>query len=340
MKYAVTLLAVFFVSATAFANVAAPGSDDNCDIKLAPAATLLLPYFEVNLSDPTGETTIFTVVNVARVPQIARVTMWTDLAYPVLSFNLFLTGYDMQTINLFDVLARGRIGDPGTSSLVPAGRRSGANDENPLLDDVQCAKPVDRIAPEVLGEIQAALTSGRTQSCKTARIGLTHARAIGYITIDLVDNCGSSLPTDPGYFTAQMLFDNVLIGDYQQVNPTQNFAQGNAMVHIRAVPGGRAEGAGATPFRRTFYSRFQNGGNFDRRQPLPSTFAARWISGGPTAFQTTFKIWREGVTGATSGCAVSANATITVSDIVRFDEDENATAIVNPAAASSVRRTP
>jgi hypothetical protein len=121
-----------------------------------------------------------------------------------------------------------------------------------------------------------------------------------------------------------------LLGDYQQVNPSQNFAQGNAMVHIRAVPGGSAEGAGATPFRRTFYSRFQNGGNFDRRQPLPSTFATRWISGGSSGFSTTFKIWREAVTGANAGCAVSPNALITLSDIVRFDEDENASEIVNP----------
>jgi hypothetical protein len=34
--------------------------------------------------------------------------VWTDWAFPVLIFDLFLTGYDAQSINLFDVLALGR----------------------------------------------------------------------------------------------------------------------------------------------------------------------------------------------------------------------------------------
>ena len=36
-------------------------------------------------------------------------TLWTDWAYPMLTFNLFLTGYDMQSINLYDVFTRGAI---------------------------------------------------------------------------------------------------------------------------------------------------------------------------------------------------------------------------------------
>jgi hypothetical protein len=300
-------------------------NDDSCDIKVTPAATLLLPYFEVDVTNPAGETTLFTVTNVTRFPQIARVTIWTDYAFPVLTFNLFLTGYDIQSINLFDVLARGRIAEPGTTSHTAVGRRSKENDENPFLDVSACGSLADRVTPAVQFEILNALTTGRTQSCGSARVGSTHVHAIGYVTIDVVQNCGSTLPTDPGYFTTQVLYDNALTGDYQQVNSTQNFAQGNAMVHIRAIPEGGVPGAGETSFRRTFYSRLQNGGTADRRQPLPSTFAARWISGGSTAFDTTFKIWREAVTGATAGCAVSANSQIEVPDMVRFDEEENPT---------------
>src|SRR5258708_40248761 len=108
------------------ASAAAPGSinnDDSCDIKVGPAATLLLPYFEVDTNPQVpGQTTLFTITNVTRYPQIAHVTLWTDWAYPVLSFNLFLTGYDVQAINLYDVIVRGVIAPPsGTTPTMTPG---------------------------------------------------------------------------------------------------------------------------------------------------------------------------------------------------------------------------
>ena len=133
------------------------------------------------------------------------------------------------------------------------------------------------------------------------------------------------MPVDPGYFENEILYDNVLIGDYQQLDRANNFAQGNTLVHIRAIPEGGLSGSAQTSFRRTFYSRFQNGGTTDRRQPLPSTFAARWINGGVGELKTSVKIWREGVTNATAGCAVSPNSSMEYPDIVRFDDEENPT---------------
>src|SRR5438876_9158832 len=83
---------------------ATTNNKDSCDIAVLPAATLLLPYFEVETTAAagTGTTTLFTVTNTSRYPQIAHVTLWTDWAFPVLVFDLFLTGYDVQGINLFD----------------------------------------------------------------------------------------------------------------------------------------------------------------------------------------------------------------------------------------------
>src|SRR5436305_2574227 len=78
-------------------------NDDSCDIGVAPAATLLLPYFEVDTTSARTTTTLFTITNVSRFSQIAHVTLWTDRSFPVLDFNIFLTGYDVQGINLFDV---------------------------------------------------------------------------------------------------------------------------------------------------------------------------------------------------------------------------------------------
>src|SRR5215213_5998828 len=82
---------------------ATTNNDDSCDISVTPAATLLLPYFEVDVTATagTGRTTLFSVTNVSPFPQIAHVTVWTDWSFPVLDFNLFLTGYDVQPINMY-----------------------------------------------------------------------------------------------------------------------------------------------------------------------------------------------------------------------------------------------
>src|ERR1700737_1919869 len=94
-------------------------NDDSCDIGTAPAATLLLPYFDVDFKSPqtTARTTLFTITNVSNLPQIAHVVIWTDWSFPAIDFNIFLTGYDVQPINLYDIFARGVIAPPsGTSS--------------------------------------------------------------------------------------------------------------------------------------------------------------------------------------------------------------------------------
>ena len=64
MKWLPILLLV-----AASASAASPTSinnDDSCDVRVGPAATLLLPYFEVDILGNSGQTTLFTIVNVTR----------------------------------------------------------------------------------------------------------------------------------------------------------------------------------------------------------------------------------------------------------------------------------
>jgi hypothetical protein len=302
-------------------------NDDSCDIKAAPAATLLLPYFEVDLSGTSGQTTLFTVTNVSRYPQIAHVTLWTDYAYPVMTFNLFLGGYQVQSINLADVLIRNTIAS--STGIRPGSIWPAANPN--LRASIDCATIPGVVPATIIAEVRKALTNGGTSSCNRA-VGSVHANAIGYATIDVVASCTSRTPADPLYYTNDILFDNVLIGDYQQLVPhparttaPSNDATGNPMVHIRAVPeGGGAGSSVSTRLPYTFYDRYTpaNTRTFDRRQPLPSTFAARYIQGGPGAYATNFTIWREGF-GLGSCADASASGNMIVSEIVRFDEHEN-----------------
>ncbi len=73
-------------------------------------STLLVPYFEVDLSNPNGRNTIFTINKGGRLDSItvnggppslnnniatailAHVTIWSDLGVPVFNFNVYLTG--------------------------------------------------------------------------------------------------------------------------------------------------------------------------------------------------------------------------------------------------------
>src|SRR5215469_12996841 len=86
-----------------------------CTIDDVPAATLLLPYFEVDLGGGWGQTTLFSINNASATAVLAHVVLWSDLSVPVLDFNVYLTGYDVQTINLRDIILNGNL--PQTASL-------------------------------------------------------------------------------------------------------------------------------------------------------------------------------------------------------------------------------
>lgn len=363
------LLATLLVAGSAFAanprfatpdatfptgNPATTNNDDSCDITVSPAATLLLPYFEVDINAPatTATTTLFTITNTSRIPQIAHVTLWTDWSYPVIDFNIFLTGYDVQAINLYDVIARGLVApDKGTSNATTPGTRSASNlTGNPNFGPTAastCA-PASQgagiIPASLLADVRSGLTAGTYSLCPGERVGGTHTNAIGYVTIDVARTCSTTLPTEPAYYTTEILFDNVLIGDYQQINPnptTGNYAQGNPLVHIRAIPEGGLPGPTAplTNLPYTFYDRYTDPllgpETADRRVPLPAVFAARYIQGGTSGFVTDFKIWREGITGFLAGCEEYIdNSALGVVEVVRFDERENATTLAGPPAFS------
>jgi hypothetical protein len=291
---------------TLTASAATTRNDDSCDISVLPAATLLLPYFEVDLDDQTGETTLVTVTNVTNNDAIARVTLWTDRGYPAFSFNIFLTGYDAYSFNLYDVLAQ--------RAIAPNEPPSQTNRRGPFSDvDPELAMCVDAEPASVPASAIAALTTGSV-SDECENVGGVHEHAVGYATIDVVGNCSANTPLDPQYWIRDLRNDNILLGDYQQLRIGDGSVEGGPLVHIRAIPG--------KDFPRTFYARFQDAQNprRDARQPLPSQFAARWTDG------TSLKIWREGRAGAGAPCsAFASDENLAVTDLVTFDEQENAT---------------
>ena len=82
-----------------------------CALDAVPASTLLFPFvsydYDQGLIDNDGQTTLFAITNVSSDAQIVHITVWTDFSIAILDFNLTLTGYDVQTINIRDILRDG-----------------------------------------------------------------------------------------------------------------------------------------------------------------------------------------------------------------------------------------
>src|SRR5436305_636151 len=341
MRFSAVLLASMLATSafagTSTINPTTTNNDDSCDIAVQPAATLLLPYFEVDFKSPqtSAKQTLFTVQNVSPAPQIAHVTLWTDWGYPALNFPIFLTGYDVQGINLYDVFARAVIapGPPGsgggTSFNTPIpinptpGSQPFANNMNPnFLPNVPavCAQLPGVFPQSLLTDLQQIFTTGvpitDTLGCAPPsdtppyRLGRVHSNAIGNATIDVVATCAAKNASSKDFFSSVLLYDNVLTGDYQQVVPRgdKSYAQGGPLVHIRAIPEGGTVGTGVgSNLPYTFYDRYTVGfpvsRTTDRRQPLPSVFAPRFIDGGAGGFNSALKIWREGIVGGDATCS-------------------------------------
>jgi hypothetical protein len=265
-----------------------------CTIDEVPAATLLLPYFEVDLGNANGQTTLFSVNNASATAVLAHVVVWSDLSVPVLDFNIYLTGYDVQTINLRDVL----------SGVLPRTASDGQdpNDnispQGPLSQDINFASCTGALPPPAslpstfITHLQLALTGKASPVlgglCAGRSFGDNVAR--GYVTVDTVNNCTLRFQGDPSYFSSDITFQNVLWGDYFYVNPAQNFADGNTLVHIEAS---LTDPQTTVPGQYTFYGRYDGWTAADHREPLATNFAVRFATGGVFSGGTSLIVWRD-----------------------------------------------
>jgi hypothetical protein len=167
----ISALVLLLLASSALAGTT--NNDDSCDIAWQPAATLLLPYFEVdfNSAPQRAAQTLFTIQNVSSMPQIANVTLWTDLGYPAWSFPVFLTGYDVQPFNLYDLFANGVV--VSTSSNTPEiinptpGSQPAENDANPNFlagARAACANVPGTLPASLIDDLRHIFTTGKTSS--------------------------------------------------------------------------------------------------------------------------------------------------------------------------------
>ena len=303
------------------ASVAAIGTID-----AVPAATLLLPYFEVDTTGPDGVNTLFSINNASATAVLAHVTVWSDQSVPVLDFDVYLTGYDVQSISMRDILVNGNL--PVTASAGQDTAGDTISPKGPVSQDINFASctTLPYTNPKVSAGFRAHLnawlqgnaspTTGNCAGSKT-KDGVLR----GYVTVDTVNACNLFFPSDYAFYFPFLTFQNVLWGDYFIVNPEQNFADGDTLVHIEA---GTVNDFLAGD--HTFYGRYNGATATDRREPLATTWASRYLNGGAFTGGTDLIVWRE-ANAAASGysCTLQGPASwypLESTQIVIFDEEE------------------
>ena len=164
-----------------------------CAIDPSPAATLLAPYFSVDTAycnSDVGEGTIIYLTNAQASATIAHVTLWTDFSVPTYSFDLSLTGFDVQQIDLKSLICFCKVTSNSSPIVSPA--------------------VIDHFKSWHKGEIS-------TLSGNCAGSSRNNELAIGYVTIDnMIDFAGAALNPSSGasYFSKTSVVNQLLAHVY------------------------------------------------------------------------------------------------------------------------------
>ena len=283
MKRTVLVVAVFSLL-SAGAAVAQPPAGQ-CVIGPGMGSTVLYPYFEVDLDDAQGVTTLISINNGELDPTLVRVVLWTDWGIPTLAFDVWLDGLDIQTINLRSVFG-------GTIPSTGAGQD--------LSDFDFCdAFPPDHANPALTVDERNQLAAdhqgkpGPLDGINCAGQDYDDGIARGYITADVIDECSGVEGFNPFFTPANTgwpyfadggdpsgiaIIDNRLWGDLIYVDFNNNSAQGSEAISLWADAG---EFAGGNIF--TFYGGLSGFDGRDDRVPLPRLWDQRFLNGGPFA---------------------------------------------------------
>ncbi len=280
-----------------------PYGAEDCYVGPGLGATLLIPYFEVDLENTLGVTTLLAINNGLNDAAMTRVVFWTDWGVPTLAFDIYLDGFDEETLNVGSVLG----GDiPPTGEGVDLSGLLNCDEVPPFHSNpVLTANEVAQLAADHTGQ-----PGPLAFDCAGSPTDDGIAR--GYITVDVVDECNgvegfspSVTPSNTGrpYFAegggsgGVAIASNRLWGDVIYVSFLDNSAQGSEAVPIWANPDKFTD---TDIF--TFYGGYSGWDGRDERVPLPSIWDQRFLNGGPFAGGADLIVWRS--TGATWDTAI------------------------------------
>lgn len=331
-------LAACFAAAALFwssAALAVVGTVDS-----APAATLLLPYFEADLGNPNGTQTAVRISNASATAVLLHATLYTDLGIPTLQFDTYLTGYDSVDIDM-RLLFQGIVPQTASAGQDPNDRISPKGTYSQDINFASCTGilPPPGLPPTTSGVLPAnttwdvgtlaAIRAAHTGQASTLWSGQCGAVAHGdnvargYMTIDVVNNCTMRYPSDAGYFANDVTWQNTLFGTATTINRQ---LQATFTENLVAVEGSYVDPTTTTPGIQTFYGRFNGNTATDGREAMGTVWSARSLEGTAVAYDTRFVVWRDpgqAVAPFTCGGALPAPFPLTTREVVAFDEQEN-----------------
>jgi hypothetical protein len=312
--------------------------------------TLLLPYFEVDLDKADGMTTLFSVNNSSATAILTHVTVWSDMGIPVFAFNMYLTGFDAQPMNMRDIL-NGTVPRTATAGQDPGDTISNKGDFSQDINFASCTGqfPYTGVPASYVSYMKAALTGQASSFHEGMCVAKNHGTpsiARGYVTVDTVHTCSVNFISDAaqaslgsGVITSQ----NVLFGDYSYLDASQDLSYGDSLVAIA----GNATDPGFVPGAYTFYGRFNGWTAADKREPLATSFAARFVS--PKDFKTPEKarrrsalppatelvVWRDPKVSTVNAFTCGTTPAwypLNQEQVLAFDEQENPESPTFPSA--------
>ena len=251
-----------------------------CGVERRAAATLLVPWLEVDLDDPDGADTLVSIGNASPNPVLANVVLWSDWGLPVLDFPVYLEGDGSLSLSLRRILTEGALPADFPSAPADAGMGCGTPLNEPL-DGPTLARLRAQLTGQPIPEDGSCWGSVQEDT----------GRAVGFATVDVVRSCSDTArtPRDPGYFgeNGRAGDDNVLWGEVFFLDPGQDLASGIGAVPIVADPVQYPDHK-----TETFYSALEG----DHRRPLPRRARARSVRGGLFDGGTDYLVWVLGTT--------------------------------------------
>jgi hypothetical protein len=189
--------------------------------------------------------------------------------------------------------------------------------------------PVANLTAEQLTSIQAALT-GQYASLLGGCAGAAHGDRIarGYVTADSVKTC-ESIPAHSAasYYSDVIDFRNLLLGEYEIVNPSTREQLSFNAVHVEAS---ESDPLYTERGRYTFYGRYNGFTATDKREPLGSRWALNFSGTG-----TDVIAWRDSKTvDAPFPCSGAGPDAMGANRLAIFDTEENLTMLDDTQAGA------
>jgi len=166
-----------------------------CARDVVPAATLLVPYVEVEMTgqwpnqvpDRNGKTTILRVTNTAADATLVELVIWTAVGDPVVTLHAALSGYDMWTVDFADLLEGtwSRF-DTSLSSSAPPNVESGSLKRTPFESGPDGRSVRWVRAPYTQPWSRGLATPGKTSELPGDSCLIPYTDAVGYQYAPLV----------------------------------------------------------------------------------------------------------------------------------------------------------